>query len=129
MKSYDAGLLSDYGGGNIEWWQDYIRSELARSDEYYQAEISRLQGENERLQNLIGDRDAEIATAFEQGRIFGNGEVEDKIQTAEQRVARDCCEIAMKEAKQYDGTNAPKCIWFIAWSICVEIKAKYQLED
>ena len=33
--AYDAGLLSDYGGGNIEWWQDYIRAELERAHEHY----------------------------------------------------------------------------------------------
>lgn len=32
---YDAGLLSDYGGGNVEWWQDYIRSELDRAHDFY----------------------------------------------------------------------------------------------
>ena len=32
---YDAGLLSDYGGGNVEWWQDYIRAELDRSHDFY----------------------------------------------------------------------------------------------
>jgi len=32
---YDAGLLGDFGGGNVEWWQDYIRSELARAHEFY----------------------------------------------------------------------------------------------
>ena len=34
---YDAGLLSDYGGGNVEWWQDYIRSELERAHDFYTA--------------------------------------------------------------------------------------------
>lgn len=32
---YDAGLLSDYGGGNVGWWQDYIRAELERAHEFY----------------------------------------------------------------------------------------------
>jgi len=48
-QRYDAGLLNDYGGGNVEWWQDYIRAELARCTEYYEgiivdkgAEITRL---------------------------------------------------------------------------------------
>jgi hypothetical protein len=36
MPNYDAGLLSDYGGGNVEWWQDYIRAELGRSEQFYQ---------------------------------------------------------------------------------------------
>ena len=37
MPAYDAGLLNDFGGGNVEWWQDYIRAELGRADEYYRS--------------------------------------------------------------------------------------------
>lgn len=32
---YDAGLLGDGGGGNVDWWQDYLRCELARAHEFY----------------------------------------------------------------------------------------------
>lgn len=39
LDCYDAGLLSDYGGGNVEWWQDYIRAELARAHDHYQAQF------------------------------------------------------------------------------------------
>lgn len=39
LKPYDAGLLAEYGGGNVEWWQDYIRAELARAHEYYQSQF------------------------------------------------------------------------------------------
>lgn len=35
MECYDAGLLSDFGGGNVEWWWDYIRSELASAHDFY----------------------------------------------------------------------------------------------
>jgi hypothetical protein len=38
---YDAGLLGDFGGGNVEWWQDYIRAELARAHDFYAAVLSR----------------------------------------------------------------------------------------
>lgn len=33
--AYDAGLLNDFGGGDVSWWQDYIRDELARAHEFY----------------------------------------------------------------------------------------------
>ena len=39
VSAYDAGLLSDYGGGNVEWWQDYIRAELDRAHEYYMSAL------------------------------------------------------------------------------------------
>lgn len=40
LAAYDAGLLSDFGGGNVEWWQDYIRAELGRAHEFYQSQIA-----------------------------------------------------------------------------------------
>lgn len=39
LDEYDAGILSDFGGGDICWWQDYIRAELARAHEFYQSQI------------------------------------------------------------------------------------------
>ena len=39
LTEYDAGLLNDFGGGNVEWWQDYIRAELGRAYEHYQSQI------------------------------------------------------------------------------------------
>lgn len=38
QATYDACLLNDYGGGNVEWWQDYIRAELGRAHDFYQAQ-------------------------------------------------------------------------------------------
>lgn len=40
LDTYDAGLLNDFGGGNVEWWQDYIRAELARAHDYYQSQTT-----------------------------------------------------------------------------------------
>jgi hypothetical protein len=40
LDRYDAGLLSDFGGGNVDWWQDYIRSELDRSHDFYQSQAA-----------------------------------------------------------------------------------------
>ena len=37
---YDAGLLNDYGGGNIEWWQDYLRAEIGRANDYWRSALS-----------------------------------------------------------------------------------------
>lgn len=27
-NDYDAGLLSDFGGGNVDWWHDQIRYQI-----------------------------------------------------------------------------------------------------
>lgn len=42
LDCYDAGLLGDGGGGNVEWWQDYIRAELCRAHEFYAAQFAAL---------------------------------------------------------------------------------------
>lgn len=39
LDQYDAGLLSDFGGGNVDWWQDYIRAELGRAHDFYQSQL------------------------------------------------------------------------------------------
>lgn len=40
LSAYDAGQLNDYGGGNVEWWLDYIRAELGRAHDFYEAQLS-----------------------------------------------------------------------------------------
>ncbi|MDO2946978.1 hypothetical protein M8828_01145 [Aeromonas simiae] len=39
LDAYDAGHLNDYGGGNVGWWHDYIRSELNRAHDFYQSQF------------------------------------------------------------------------------------------
>ena len=34
---YGAGLLNDFGGGDVNWWQDYLRAELERAHDFYEA--------------------------------------------------------------------------------------------
>lgn len=40
LEPYDAGLLNDFGGGNVEWWQDYIRAELGHAHDFYQSQVT-----------------------------------------------------------------------------------------
>jgi hypothetical protein len=42
LAEYDAGLLNDYGGGNVGWWLDYIRYELGRAHDHYQEQVADL---------------------------------------------------------------------------------------
>lgn len=56
LERYDAGLLSSYGGGDVRWWQDYIRAELESAHEFYQAQADRqpaIVDETPRLCNLL----------------------------------------------------------------------------
>lgn len=39
LDCYDAGYLNDFRGGNVGWWQDYIRSELASAHDFYQSQV------------------------------------------------------------------------------------------
>lgn len=39
LNAYDAGYLNDFGGGNVGWWHDYIRSELDRAHDFYQSQL------------------------------------------------------------------------------------------
>jgi hypothetical protein len=66
--TFNAGILNDYGGGNVGWWHDYIRSLLAMADEQFKDELGRyedenaeLQAENKKLrQGIIDDKDNPI---------------------------------------------------------------------
>jgi hypothetical protein len=42
LDAFDAGLLGDGGGGDIAWWQDYIRSLLGQADEHYREQVAAL---------------------------------------------------------------------------------------
>ena len=42
---YDAGLVNDYGGGNVDWWWDYMRAEIGRCNDYHRADVTRQRDE------------------------------------------------------------------------------------
>jgi hypothetical protein len=44
LPDYDAGLLNDFGGGDAGWWQDYIRAEIGRANEYYREALAAVKG-------------------------------------------------------------------------------------
>jgi chromosome segregation ATPase len=44
LPDYDAGLLNDFGGGDAGWWQDYIRAEIGRANEYWRAALAAVEG-------------------------------------------------------------------------------------
>ncbi|QQQ41311.1 hypothetical protein JJL50_15310 [Stenotrophomonas maltophilia] len=44
LERYDAGLLSDVGGGDTAWWLDYLRTELGRAHDHYQHQVNPAKG-------------------------------------------------------------------------------------
>ena len=44
LPDYDAGLINDFGGGYVEWWQDYLRAEIGRANDYWRAAIAAVKG-------------------------------------------------------------------------------------
>jgi hypothetical protein len=42
--AFDAGLLSDHGGGNVDWWWDYIRSLLGAAHDHYVSQLEARHG-------------------------------------------------------------------------------------
>jgi hypothetical protein len=39
LDRYNAGSLSDHGGGNVDWWWDYMRAELDRAHDFCQSQV------------------------------------------------------------------------------------------
>jgi hypothetical protein len=37
---YDAGLLNDFGGGDVGWWQDYLRAEIGRANDFWREQVA-----------------------------------------------------------------------------------------
>lgn len=56
--TYDAGLLASGGGGNIEWWHDYIRMLLRQSHEFYTRQIENIENELKGYERIRGIENA-----------------------------------------------------------------------
>ncbi len=60
IRDYDTGLISDYGGGDVDWWQDYIRSEIGCANDYWRGIFDAQAEENKRMREALeyyADRD------------------------------------------------------------------------
>ena len=90
---YDAGLLNDWGGGNVEWWQDYIRAELGRAEDFYATRIAELEAQLAEVQALR--REIEVTNACNDGLGRLNDVVRKRAEVAEAEVAR------LREALQW----------------------------
>jgi hypothetical protein len=61
LGEYDANLLNDYGGGNVEWWQDYIRYELGCAYEHYKEQLTTSPAQPAIIQNYLEKDNSQLA--------------------------------------------------------------------
>lgn len=53
FRDYDAGLLNDFGGGNVGWWQDYLRAEIGRANDHWRQQVDGLTAERDRFREMF----------------------------------------------------------------------------
>lgn len=71
FSAYDAGLLNDFGGGNVEWWQDYIRAEIGRAEEHCAEQFLQAVEERERMLEEAAEVLRELVDLMEDVRDGG----------------------------------------------------------
>jgi hypothetical protein len=62
LDRYDAGLFGDGGGGNVEWWWDYLRAELDRAHDFYSDQFAALRAPSPLMGEEVVER---LKIAFE----------------------------------------------------------------
>lgn len=67
MSDYDAGLLNDFGAGDVSWWQDYIRAEIERANAHWRSVTDEATKENEILRAELAEckQDAELWRTYQ----------------------------------------------------------------
>ena len=58
---YDCGYLNDWGGGNVEWWWDYIRAEVDRANQHWQTSLEAAQAALAAMEARADAAEAEVA--------------------------------------------------------------------
>ena len=111
MIRYDAGLLNDYGGGDVAWWHDYIRSLLDAAEEHYQEQYDVLfadtrdligqDADNAELARLIAAMPAPMMLR----PMAGGGYIIAVAQTCKARYSADTALAALKAAEADNWAN------------------------
>lgn len=65
MTDYDAGPLNDFGGGDVNWWFDYLRAEIGRSNDYWRDAYLTQTDEIERLRARVAELEAAMRYGIE----------------------------------------------------------------
>lgn len=58
FDEYDSGLLNDFGGGHIEWWWDYIRTEVGEANERGKSQYENLLSHIKELERQLNSSES-----------------------------------------------------------------------
>lgn len=64
LLDYDPGLLNDWGGGNVEWWQDYLRAEIGRANDHWRIQARDLSDSHAAMIGNFAERTADDIAAL-----------------------------------------------------------------
>lgn len=53
IGDYDTGLINDFGGGNVGWWQDYMRAEIGRANDHWRTAYLELWARVQELEEAL----------------------------------------------------------------------------
>jgi len=67
---YDPGLLNDHGGGNSEWWMNYIRYEINACNAYWRSIIEAHQEDPVWVKKLIELQDKLASESYVFAKIL-----------------------------------------------------------
>ena len=79
LADYDAGLLNDFGGGDVDWWQDYLRAEIGRANDFWRVQAEAQAAELARLTRI----NSELVSSHNALNLDG-ARLEDRLATAEE---------------------------------------------
>lgn len=66
FDTYSAGMLSDFGGGDVGWWQDYVRAELGHAHDFYKSQAEAAQEAFEERIRVLKREKLELTRVYEE---------------------------------------------------------------
>lgn len=64
LADYDAGLLNDFGGGDVNWWMDYLRAEIGRANDYWRDALHAIVAEPQAIRDRALEDAARVADHY-----------------------------------------------------------------
>lgn len=86
LLDYDAGLLNDWGDGNVEWWQDYLRAEIGRANDHWRIQAQDLSASHAAMLGDFAERTADDIAALRAQAAKDKARIE-RLEAALQKIA------------------------------------------